>query len=132
MTPHEKLISLRLLSALAWADGVLTEKELEALVDFLSDFGPWEGWEIKDSLRQTTTLDDELVRELSELSKGAFAEALSTGHAMIHAERPATDGELAIVRRASEARLGADAWPKVEEWLAAQRRARALWAEVFG
>ena len=132
MTPAEKSTSLKLLAALAWADGVLDPHEIDSLVDFISSIGPWEGSEIKTVLREQTALQDATVRELAGLSPPAVAHLLSTAAHMVNQARPATAEEQAIIRAASDATLGPGRWDQTQRWLTSELEARRHRRELFG
>jgi hypothetical protein len=132
MTPAEKTTSLKLLAALAWADGKLTGNEVESLVDFISSIGPWEGSEIKTVLRDETQLHDQTLRELTALSPPAVAHLLSTANRMANDERPATDSERDVIRRAAEATLGTSRWEQTASWLEAELEAQRQRKAIFG
>ena len=131
MTPEESATCLKVLAAIAWADGSISEVEREGLVEFITQTGGFEDADVREALSKVQPADEALLEEVRGLSLTTLALLLSFAHDMIHAEPKASPREMSIYRRVACARLGESGWDKLLEWLAAQQRADMLYDELF-
>ena len=132
MTPIEKLTAIRALSALAWADGQITDEEEAHLVEFMVEFVELGREEVAQVLEEVRSLDERTTRGLQAMDRTTLALVLSYGYDMLNAERAMTTVEQEVLKQVARTQLQEEEWDEVHEWLLAHRRAADLYAKLFG
>ena len=88
MTPIEKLTAIRALSALAWADGQITDEEEAHLVEFMVEFVELGREEVTQVLEEVRSLDERTTRGLQAMDAASNS---SFGVGYVNFYNPNTD-----------------------------------------